>query len=399
MRRLFWTNFFSLLLVVVALAQWICATWLLRELAGVQFGRALNIAGPVLLYALNRLIVTRRMPPPGVSRTLRRAYTGAAFTSLFGLLFLTICGLFWLLATLGASAVALAAGDMPDTAPVARTLRAVATGGLVAISGMMAYGYSIGQRRLWINRVSVPVESLPPALEGLRVVQISDVHLGGFTSPARVARYVERANALDPDLTVLTGDITDGLDHAEETFPILGRLRARHGVIAILGNHDVYTGEDEVAAALGTYTQMRVLLDQTAQVDVADETLHVVGLRDRGLDWARGLPECGELKRLWSQIPDGAPALLLCHRPDLFGYAARLGVPLMLSGHTHGGQVALPIAPGRSATLARFMTRYPGGTYREGNSFLHVNLGLGLTGQPVRFGCPREITEITLTAA
>ena len=94
MRRLFWTNFFSLLLVVVALAQWICATWLLRELAGVQFGRALNIAGPVLLYALNRLIVTRRMPPPGVSRTLRRAYTGAAFTSLFGLLFLTICGLF-----------------------------------------------------------------------------------------------------------------------------------------------------------------------------------------------------------------------------------------------------------------------------------------------------------------
>ncbi len=282
MRRLFWTHFFSSLLVVVALAQWICAVWLLRELAGVQLGRTANVAGPVLLYCLNRLIVTRRMPPPGVTRTLRRAYTGAAFTSLFGLLFLALCGLVWLLTTLGAGAVALAAGDAPNTAPVAQTLRAVATGGLLAISGMMAYGYSIGQRRLWINRVAVPVERLPPALEGFRVVQISDVHLGGFTSPDRVGRYVERANALNPDLTVITGDITDGLDHAEETFPILGRLRARHGVIAILGNHDVYTGEQEVADALGMHTQMRVLLDETAQVDVGDERLHVVGLREIG---------------------------------------------------------------------------------------------------------------------
>ncbi|TFH19321.1 MAG: metallophosphoesterase [Myxococcales bacterium] len=399
MTRLFWTNFFSLLLVFVAIAQWVCATWLLRELGGVHVPAAAHLLGTLALYLINRLIVTRPMPPPGLARTLRRGYTGVAFTSLFGLLFLVVVGLVWAVAWTCATAVAMVVGAGLETGPVATTVRAFATAGLLGIAGAMAYGYTVGQRRLWINRFTVPIADLPADLDGLRVAQISDIHLGGFTAPHQVARYVERVNDLDADVVVITGDITDGLDHAAETFPVLGALRAKHGVLAILGNHDVYTGEAEVAEALRRYTGFTVLLDEVIEVAVGDSRSHVIGLRDQGLDWARGVADSPILTALHGRLPDGAIALLLSHRPDLFDHATRLGVPLMLSGHTHGGQVALPLGRGRVATLARFMTRFPRGTYRQVATTLHVNLGLGLTGQPVRLACPREITEITLTAA
>ncbi|MEE8312323.1 MAG: metallophosphoesterase [Candidatus Binatia bacterium] len=399
MTRLFWTNFFSLLLVFVAIAQWVCATWLLRELAGLHLSAATHLLGTLTLYLINRLIVTRPMPAPGLARTLRRGYTGVAFTSLFGLLFLVVIGLLWLVAWTSATAVAIVAGTAVETGPVAATVRAFATAGLLAIAGAMAYGYTVGQRRLWINRFTVAIPDLPADLDGLRVVQISDIHLGGFTPPNQVARYVDRVNDLDPDVVVITGDITDGLEHAHETFPVLGALRAKHGVLAILGNHDVYTGETEVAEALGRYTGFSVLLDEVVEVAVGDSCLHVIGLRDQGLDWARGVPDSPILSTLHDRLPDGAIVVLLSHRPDLFDHATRLGVPLMLSGHTHGGQVALPLGRGRVATLARFMTRFPRGTYHQVATTLHVNLGLGLTGQPVRLASPREITEITLAVA
>jgi hypothetical protein len=95
-------------------------------------------------------------------------------------------------------------------------------------------------------------------------------------------------------------------------------------------------------------------------------------------------------------LPPGAPSILLTHRPDLFEQAAKLGIPLVLAGHTHGGQLAIRLRRGRVASLAHFMTRYPRGTYRRGDSVLHVNLGLGVTAQPIRVASPREITVITL---
>ena len=264
------------------------------------------------------------------------------------------------------------------------------------MAAAMAYGYAFGQRRLWINRFDLPVTGLDQRLDGRTIVQISDIHLGTYMPAERVERYVERVNALEPDLIVITGDITDGLAHAPETFRALGGLRGRYGVLAVLGNHDVYTGADEVEAALRTYTEFTVLRDQTTTVEIDGGRLAVVGLDDRGLDWARGLPECAVLERLWAELPDELPSLVLTHRPDLFGHAARLGATLVLAGHTHGGQLAIPWRRGRAATFARFMTRFPRGTYRHGDSVLHVNLGLGVTGQPVRVGTPREITAITL---
>ena len=399
MRRLFWLNFFSLLLVIVALAEWVCATWLLREIGGIALPASWHVLGPALIYLFNRVVVTRSLPPPGPWRTFRRAYTGVAFTSLFGLMFLSVTGVLWLAVSAAVSLVALISGSAISLTPVVGAVRLFATTGLVGICATMGYGYLFGQRRLWVNRVGAPVKGLPSALDGFRIAQISDVHLGGFTSPARIARYVERVNRLDPDLVVITGDITDGLDHAPETFPVLGGLRARKGVIAILGNHDVYTGADEVTDALREHTAFRVLLDDIDVVREGEAGLYVIGLRDRGLDWARGVRECPVLAGLHEQVPQGAPVLLLTHRPDLFDHAVELDIPVVLAGHTHGGQVAVPLRRGRAASLARFMTRFPRGTYRSADSLLHVNLGLGVTGQPVRLATPREITLITLEAA
>jgi predicted MPP superfamily phosphohydrolase len=394
--RLFWRNFFSLVLVFVAVAEWVCVAWLVATLAGARFATPVHVAGPLLVYVLNRLIVIRPVTSTA-SRRLRRVYTGVAFASMFGFVFLLIVVLAWGVARTGLEVVDLATGrDGMPTQALARVALAIGTGGLLAIGATIAYGYGIGIRKLWTNVFEVPIPGLDPRLDGMRVAQISDIHLGPYMPPERIAAYVERVNALAPDLVVITGDITDGLDHAPATFPALAKLRAPLGVVSILGNHDVYAGADDVTRALERYTDFIVLRDETTSVERDGARLHIIGLNDRGMDWARGVRHCAELDQLSSALPPSASAILLSHRPDIFDHAARLGIPLVLAGHTHGGQLALPWRGGRRASLAHFMTRYPRGTYRANGSFLHVNLGLGITAQPIRIASPREITLITL---
>jgi uncharacterized protein len=211
-----------------------------------------------------------------------------------------------------------------------------------------------------------------------------------------LAHFVDRTNNLGADLICVTGDITDGLDHAPETFPVLGGLSAPDGVVAILGNHDHYTGADDVTAALREHTDFRVMRDEAFALERDGERLHILGVDDAGADWTRGLREHYAVAPLVEQLPPGEPSVLLSHRPDLFGQAAALGIGLVLSGHTHGGQIALPWPSRRPTSLAHFISDFPRGTYRLGDSTLHVNLGIGVTGQPVRVFSPREITLITL---
>lgn len=398
MKRLFWKNFFSILLAAVAVAQWSCGTWLLAGLAGTVLPRWAHVVGPLAVYTLNRAILARPLPPPGVRLRLRRVYTAVAFTSLFGAALLLLTTLLSGLAWTGFWVTGF--GHGPWAANVVAAIRGLGTVGLLSVGGAMAYGYGFGQRRLWVNAFPVEIAGLPSSFGGLRVVQISDLHLGQFMDPGRLRGYVDEINALAPDLTVITGDITDGLDHASQTFPVLSGLSARLGVFAILGNHDVATGAQEVKLALRRYTDFRVLDDEVVTLDGGGGArLHLIGLMDRGKDWARGFASCRELSDLHSTLPASDPAILLCHRPDLFPHAARLGIALTLSGHTHGGQLAIALPKGRFATLARFITPYARGSFRQGASMLHVNLGLGMTGQPVRLATPREITVITLTCS
>jgi hypothetical protein len=181
---------------------------------------------------------------------------------------------------------------------------------------------------------------------------------------------------------------------------VLAGLRARRGVFVTLGNHDVYAGAAAVTAALRRLTDFTVLRNASAEVRINGAVLPVVGVDDLGRDWARGVPEHPALSGLAAGLPPGEPWLLLSHRPDCFAQAARLGVSLMLSGHTHGGQLALPARGGRRArNLAEFITTFDRGTYRQGSSMLYVNRGLGFTGQKIRLFTPREVACIELRAA
>jgi predicted MPP superfamily phosphohydrolase len=394
-RRAFWRSFFRLLIFTAALAEWICIAWVLVVMLDIHLPWPVHFLGPVALHTINRAALGGRRASALRRTPLLRIYIGVVFTCLFGMVALLLNGLLW-----GVVAVAFEAASQLGAGVTATDVLGPAglTGSvaLVTVSTLIAWGYGPGQRFLRLVELDVPVANLGAAFDGYRIAQISDVHLGGYMDEALLARHVDRVNALDADLVVITGDITDGLDHAPRTFPILGRLRGRDGVVAILGNHDVYTGADEVTAALRRLTPIRVLRDQGFAIERGDSRLHVLGVNDAGADWTRGVREHPALPPLVRSLPPGEPVLLLSHRPDLFGQAASYGIALTLSGHTHGGQIAVPWPSQRPSSLAHFISDYPRGTYRVGNSTLHVNLGLGVTGQPVRLFSPREITLVSL---
>jgi len=396
--RYFWSHFFSILLAFVALAEWICTAWVAVHVLGLSPGWPIHLTAPLLIYVLNRWVLGARSRVSRLRRrsdVIRRVYTGVAFASIFGTVFLALVGALWGTAWAG---VQLASTVHPDLSlqPITEAAVMLGTAGLFGVAGAIAYGYGIGQRRLSIVDLEVSLQGLAPADDGLRVVQISDLHLGQYMTVERLAGYVERVNALDPDLVCITGDITDGLEHADSTFPVLDGLRARLGVFAILGNHDVYTGADAVTEALRARTSIRVLRDEVVAVPVRAGCLYLLGLDDRGRDWAHGVRDHPTLEGLVAQVPQGEAYIVLSHRPDAFDHAARLGVGLTLAGHTHGGQLALPWFGATNPSLAHFISDYPRGTFAIGSSIMHVNVGLGVTGQPVRLATPREITVVTL---
>lgn len=397
LKRAFWRSFFRLVVFTGALAEWACAAWVLVVILGAAIPWPVHVAAPLLLHALNRRILGGPRPGPAGARRSpwMRAYVGVVFTSLFGFGVLLVNGALWTLV----AAVFGAASRLGVPVEAADVLGAAGTTGSIALivtSSLIAWGYGPGQRHVSVVELEVEIPGLPRAFDGFRLAQLSDIHLGGYMDDDALASHVERVNAMGVDLVCITGDITDGLDHAPRTFPILGRLHAPCGVAAILGNHDFYTGAEAVTDELQRLTTFTVLRDDTLVLERDGARLHVLGVDDAGLDWTRGVREHDALPPLVERVPAGEAMVLLSHRPDLFAQAARLGVGLVLSGHTHGGQLALPWPAARPSSLAHFITDFPRGTYRIGRSTLHVNLGLGVTGQPVRLFSPREITTITL---
>jgi hypothetical protein len=166
-------------------------------------------------------------------------------------------------------------------------------------------------------------------------------------------------------------------------------------VYAVLGNHDTYTGTEHVAGALGRLApNLRLLRGEIARVPI-DPAFYVAGVDDPGRDWTAREVRLASLDAVAAARPAEGPVLLLVHRPELFPQAAALGFPLVLAGHTHGGQIALP-TPGGRWNLARIVTRYHRGLYELDGSILYVNRGLGVAGPALRVNCPREIATIEL---
>lgn len=242
-----------------------------------------------------------------------------------------------------------------------------------------------------VTRKSILIENLPQAFEGFRIVHLSDLHCGPFTPQARVAHWVRRANALKADLAVVTGDlITSGTDHVEDVAMALGGLKAPFGAFGCLGNHD-YFGTDGIVGPALEAQGVRVLSNRGVLLRRPGGTLYLAGVDD---NWS----ERDDLGRALRDRPARVPTVLLAHDPALFPPASQAGVDLVLSGHTHGGQFAVPWLV-RRFNLARLMTPFSSGLYRLGRTTLFVNHGLGTSGPPIRLGARPELALITLVRA
>jgi len=400
-RLAFFHAFLTLVLLAVAASQWAVLAWCLPQ-AGVALPAAAHVAGPAAIWLANRALLARRAGLGGVAARVVRGYSAVAFTSVFcGAFLLAAAGARGLLELVAVPAIAaLGATGAAAAVDADGMFVALVDAGLAGIAALFAAGYTVGRRALEVTLLEVQAAELPPALDGLRLVHVTDLHIGEHLRPAELATHVERINRLAPDLVCITGDLVDRAETCGSAFPVLAGLRARHGVFVTLGNHDVGAGAEAVTAALRALTPFTVLRNALAVVRVGDARLAIAGLDDLGRDWARGVPAHPALPGLVRAVPPGVPLVVLSHRPDCFPQAAALGAALVLSGHTHGGQLGLPsFRRGRVRNLAEFISAFDRGVFRDGTATLLVNRGLGFTGQPVRIFSPREIACVALRAA
>lgn len=275
----------------------------------------------------------------------------------------------------------------------------VAAGGLAAAIGFgsILWGFLVGQRRLAIEEIDLRVSGLPEPLAGLRIAHLSDLHVGRQLRSPLLRRFVDRANGLRCDVIVLTGDIFDfDASFIPEGCRELARLSAPLGVYAVLGNHDVYTGAEAVADGITRLTRIRLLRDDWVWLEREGARLALLGIDDPGRGWTDRDCRSEELERLAKEVPAGTPRILLSHRPSYFRQAAQLGIHVVLAGHTHGGQIALP-APLQHHNVSRMISHWTRGLFEQDGSVLYVNRGLGVAGPPVRLNCPREIAVLKLS--
>jgi predicted MPP superfamily phosphohydrolase len=260
-------------------------------------------------------------------------------------------------------------------------LRALAAAGIGAGGGAAAYGFAQERHHIEVTRATLNVHGFPPALAGLRVGFLSDLHRSAMVSQDLVYGAARLLMAERPDLIVLGGDYITAADQrfVEPAAQALGDLAAPHGVFGVLGNHDDDRDMPAALAARGVV----VLRDARTRITVRGEPMDLIGIKY----WTR---RPGDIARLWK---GSSPAsVLIAHTPARLVEAAALSIPLMLSGHTHGGQVVLP---GLGPIAAR---RFPvvAGIERRQRTTIFVTRGIGTVFVPIRIACPPEVAILTL---
>jgi predicted MPP superfamily phosphohydrolase len=237
-----------------------------------------------------------------------------------------------------------------------------------------------------VERQEIFLRKLPKALDGFRIAHLSDLHYGPLVDPRHLQRAIQIANDLRPDMVALTGDyISQERGYAAPCAEVVGRLRATHGVYAILGNHDHWT-DAKLISDLFRAEGIRMLINEGVRIDARDEAFWLAGVDDTmvGLE---------DLSLSLAGARDEEFKLLLAHNPTILRRAARANVDLVLSGHTHGGQVTLRPEKNRSGRPRRRMLR---GLGRRANTQIYVTRGLGTVVLPIRYGCPPEVSLLEL---
>ena len=282
------------------------------------------------------------------------------------------------------------------------TRRSFLTLAASSLGGLALYSGEIARHGLTVEEHTVHLPRLPEAFRGMRIAQISDVHYFEWTESYFLRQVVDHVNALNPDMVVLTGDfVTYGpvrwpsqdahkrfaLRHMPECAAILSGIRCPLRY-ATLGNHDMMVGGRYIYGDL-VNQGLPVLRNAAVPLERNGQRLWLAGLGSacaRDADPDRAFPA--------SAIRDKEVILVLAHEPDILPEIAKYGVDLMLSGHTHGGQVCVPFLP--PAFLPQYGKIYVQGWFRSGGTQLYVNRGIGTIGVPLRMNCPPEITLLTL---
>jgi len=259
---------------------------------------------------------------------------------------------------------------------------------------VMGYGAMVERLDFRVRELDVPLPGLPLDLDGLRILQISDIHLSAFLHESELARVIDMARELRPHVAVVTGDlISSRADPLDACIRQLARVKSDAGTFGCMGNHERYARAERYVVEAGARAGIRFLRGQAQTLRFGNSDLHLAGvdyqsLADRG-HYLRGA------ERL---VVPGAVNVLLSHNPDVFPVAARQGYDLVLAGHTHGGQVTVEILD-PFINPARFFTPYVYGLFRWGNSAAYVTRGIGTIGIPTRIGAPPEISVLRLRKA
>jgi uncharacterized protein len=294
------------------------------------------------------------------------------------------------------------------------------------------YGYAAERLKYQVRRQEIPISNLNSALDGLSIVQISDIHLSGYMPRAQVRRAVEMANELGAHLAVVTGDfITGASDPLPDCIEEIRQLHAPLGIWGCNGNHEIYARVEDLAQSLFAQAGMKLLRGENAQLTFNGAQFNLIGV-DYQRERTSGGHKRETLINVGQLVRRDMPNILLSHNPNSFPRAAELGIELSLAGHTHGGQIQVEILDHRLSP-ARFITDYIAGLYQRplfapsldtpaysrvdgyseaprvsqvpvvakptGMASLYVNRGLGTVGAPVRIGVPPEITLIVLRRA
>jgi predicted MPP superfamily phosphohydrolase len=359
-------RFYIVILGFTLLPQVLAATDLVRWLADEgQLALGLSVPGVLLLLNLPMLAeILRRKRKAHLPQVLAGAWTAWWLGSLLYAFVLLV----WTVVHLG-----------PAPMPV---------GVALAPYALALYGCSFGAHVLRRERVTVPVAGLPPGWRGARIVQLSDLHSGRHVTAQRLQRIARRAARLKPDVLVVTGDIVHNSPaFARQAAEAIASIPTKYGAFACLGNHDFWAGPDAVERELER-AGIRVLRNRGVLLERHGDGLWLCGVDD---PWNGRFDLPAALKGR----PEGTATVLLSHQPNTWRRAQKLGIELQLSGHTHGGQVAM-LWLHRSLSLARLITPFVAGLYRVGKSYLYVNRGAGAVMPMVRLGARPEVTELTL---
>lgn len=358
---------------------------------------ALRLLAMGVLVLLSLLLMYRRSLERFFPEGLASALAVATYTWMGVALFLVLA-LLGLDVARGLAAVGRRL-RAPSPLPVAQVdeerrgflARAMAGTALVTGGGVAAYGRWRAFAAPEVTELVVKVPKLPKALEGLSIVQLTDIHVGPFIERRFMDELVRRANALRPDLVAITGDLVDGdVPTLGGAVAALGDLKARFGRFFVTGNHEYFSGEVAWTGFLETIG-VQVLRNRHVSIGDAGGSLDLVGVDDWSGGRRRGRPGYDLDQALAGRNPERA-AVLLAHQPENFKVAAERGVDVQLSGHTHGGQL-FPMT-----FFIGLRWEHAAGHYRHGGSHLYVSRGCGFWGPPMRVGSPPELVKLVLTS-